>query len=501
MGWDNIKEEHRMTAGPYTGYDLSAITPLCMPWREVNHLLTPEFSRDAALLSFELASTAYDMQTAAWRHADWHDITYQIDNTLFTGPAVNGETEKGLSEALADAYQRTASAMLRRRNPITQLRGTLRQRDGSDTCKSLVMIHRLPGGRFVAAIGFMGTGKQIYDWISNFRMVQEDGVHKGFLQLTQEFEKNCPLIEFPQTARELGLEKLTLSDILAECRRPGSRFRLWMAGHSQGSAIMQLFALREISKGLLRQNVIGYGFASPSVLYRSPGCDPGSIPLFHILNADDPIPRVGAVLHVGRCKILQPDSAMRSACYGNIGKTPAFRDAMHLLSACYRNEATVLYGIALLRALMKLPDRESALALGSVLGKMLPDRLLAALGGRADQLVQFLIRHAEATYAQLTGGALPEDLLVPYEKRVSLLMERYGAQPLIRALLQAMALPHKLRGPIENNGIAAYQYIVTRRFDSLRTYVSAGTVPRSTARPLRGAKAQAAGRCLYHTIR
>ena len=70
-----------------------------------------------------------------------------------------------------------------------------------------------------------------------------------------------------------------------------------------------------------------------------------------------------------------------------------------------------------------------------------------------------------------------------------------------RALLQAMALPHKLRGPIENNGIAAYQYIVTRRFDSLRTYVSAGTVPRSTARPLRGAKAQAAGRCLYHTIR
>ena len=285
--------------GRFTGCDLTDLMPLCMPWEEINGQMCPPFSHAAALLSFELAASAYDLELDTWRDAGWHDISYQIDNALFTGPTVNNPTGGGIGGAISGAFQHLAQARLKRLNPISQLRGALRQRESSDTCKAIVMLHAIPGGRYLIAIGFMGTGKRIYDWFSNFRLAEEEGVHSGFLQLAKVFESNWDAISFPETARELKLDHLTLRDILEECRTPGSRFRLWFAGHSQGGAIMQLIAYREIRRGFLRQNMVGYGFASPSVIYDQPFCNLSAFPLYHIINADDVFPRMGAVLHSG----------------------------------------------------------------------------------------------------------------------------------------------------------------------------------------------------------
>lgn len=489
--------------GPYTGCALGDVTPLFTPWRDVNHQLMPVFSQGAAALSLELAAAAYDMQTAPWRSAGWRDISYLIDDTLLTGPAVNGETSIGeFSSALAERYQRQAASLVRKQNPISLVRGALRQREASDTCKCLVMCLKT-GPIHTVAIGFMGTGKRVYDWFSNFRTDREEGMHRGFLQLTEEFEANCPLIEFPETARDMGLEKLSLSDIFQACRRPGSRFRIWMAGHSQGGAVMQLAAFREIRRGLLKQNLIGYGFASPSVAYENPGCDLAGVPLFHFINSDDVTPRVGAYLHIGRCMIFKPDAPMRRRCYAKAWDDPAFRAALTLLQNVHGSKTGLTFSLALFRAIESLSDQEAAAAMGKMLGSFLPERMLSALGSRSDQLLRFMMRRAEIAYARATAGEeMPPGLLEQDQKKIAALLRAYGAQKFIRALFQALALPHRLRTKEgEEKGDAPYQLLVNSRFSLLRSYPNSGNVPRITGQPLRAQKAPPGGRFRRGSLR
>ena len=470
--------------GRFTGCDLANVAALCMPWIETDGLVRPEFSREAAQLSLELAATAYDLKVDDWRSAGWHDLSYQVDNTLLTGTAVNGQG-KGLSGVIGDYFRRLAHARIKRQNPISQLRGALRQREGSDTCKALVMIHAAPGGRYVVAIGFMGTGKRVYDWFSNFRLAREEGMHLGFLQLAKEFEDNGKAICFPETARELGLEKLTLSDIFAQCRRPNSRFRIWMAGHSQGGAVMQLAAFREIRRGLLRQHLIGYGFASPSVVYENPGCDLGSFPLYHIINGDDVTPRVGAALHIGRCRIFRPDTAMRQTCYRAAWPDPAFRTLLSMIQGIRESRDGLIWAMALLHALEDVPDAESVAVLTGILGRVLPERLLGALGGRLDELLRLLLHKTERGYMLSTGELQPpRGQVLRLRLRIGQLISCYGARPFVRALLQALSLPHKLRGNDAKNGVASYLYIVNERFDALRQRLWCGPAPHwNTALP------------------
>jgi len=460
--------------GRLTGHDLGSLTPLCMPWKERNGLLRPDISQGALQLSLELAATAYDLQVDPWREAGWRDFSYLVDNTLLTGSSVNG---RGIAGALSDYLRHLAQARIRRSNPITQLRGALRQREESDTCKALVMIHKAPSGRYLVGIGFMGTGKRLHDWISNFRMDSEESVHKGFLQLTREFEENMGRIQFPQTARELGLEQLTLQDILERCRRPGSPFRIWLAGHSQGGAVMQLVAWREIGRGLLRQNLIGCGFASPTVVYDSRGYDFSGIPLFHIINGDDVTPRVGATLHIGRCLVYQPDEKMRQVCYQDAWKEGEFRLILRQLQWVRSNQEALLWIIALLHTLRDLPDAQSLPIIAGVLGRI-PDRLQGLLGGRMDDMLLGLIKRAENAY-MLQSGELkaPDAVVLLLRRRIEQTLALCGAKRFVRLVLLGLSLPHKIRGVTSENGMASYQYIINCAFDSLRSRIWCSASP------------------------
>lgn len=440
-----------------------------MPWKETNGQVFPEFLHSAALLSFCLASTAYDMELDPWREAGWRDISYQVDNTLLTGPSVNREANSGIASMITDYFQRLAQSRLSRQNPVSQIRGALRQKDGSDTCKAVVMLHKAPGNRYIVAIGFMGTGKRIYDWFSNFRVSNEEGMHAGFLQLTREFEKNGDEICFPETARELGRDKLTMNDILAECRRPGSRFRIWMAGHSQGGSIMQLFTLRQIRSGVLRQNMLGYGFASPTVIYENPGCDLTSFPLYHIINADDVFPRVGALLHVGRCRVFQPDETMRKACYRAAWREPVFRTMLTLTRRACDSGSAFLFVLSMLLALEDIAAEDAMTVLNGLIGHLIPDRLLGALGSRKEDLLRTLIQKTKQAYTRATGNPEPPNaMILPLRLALSRVIAQYGAKAFSKAFLQTLSLPHKLRGSDPERGVASYQYIVTRRFGDLR---------------------------------
>ena len=455
--------------GRYTGYDLSFLTPLCMPWQEINGLLQPAFTREAALLSLELASTAYDMETENWALAGWRDFSYQIDNTLLTGSAVNREGNGMIDGMMNGYYQQLAKSRLKRQNPISQIMGTLRQREGSDTCKAIVMLHPLLGGQYLIAIGFMGTGKRVYDWISNFRVSHAERMHAGFLQLTRQFTANCDTIQFPETAKELGREKLTLTDVLQECRRPGSRFRLWMAGHSQGGAIMQIFAFNAVQQGLLRQNMLGYSFASPSVVYDHPPCDLSAFPLFHIINADDVFARMGAFLHVGRCRVFYPDEAMRRRCYGKRWEKEEFRAFLcHTRNVTGSADAFLLV-LSMLLALQDKGQDEALTTLNGMIGSLIPQKIVSAFSGRGDDLIRMLIRRIKQGYTLASQQAEPpEQALSMLRSQMASLLEAYGGKAFSLAFLSAIALPHKLRGPVGDDCLASYQFIVTERFGDLR---------------------------------
>lgn len=463
--------------GAFTGCNLNDLTSLSMPWRTVNGQLQPPFSQEAAQLSLELAATAYDQKMDRWRQAGWQDISCQSEGILRTDIA-NEIPARKIGGRVSEYICNFAKTRLRRQLPIQQLHAVLHTQKKENRCKVVVMSHPLGAKQYMIAIGFMGTTKQFSDWASNFRLANTQGVHQGFLQLTEDFEALCSQIPFPKTAQELGLSQLTLADILDECHRPGSRFRIWLAGHSQGGAVMQLFALREIRRGLLRQNLIGYGFASPSVLYASLPGDITNFPLYHIQNGDDLIPRVGATLHVGRCRLLHPQESMRAKCYHEAWMDPAFRQMLNMMRSIPDTGHALAWLIALLRAIEQLPDAEAMAMIAGMAGRFIPERFIESIGGRIDELLHGAQAKVAAAYRQITTKEeLPECFINRMQRRIERLLSDYGAKNFMKTFFQSTSLPHKLRGSMQEP--ASYQYIVNHCFQALQQGFTGTFAPRA----------------------
>lgn len=447
--------------------DLKNTGALLMPMKTEHGLQQPAFSCEGAYLSLQLASLAYTLDTAPWRENGWRDMSYHIDNSLWTGEEVNG------GGMLGEYRQLLARFKAKTTNWLGQVMGTVRNREESDTCKAVVMCRKDGSGKYVVAIGFMGTGKRFYDWISNFRIAEQEGMHQGCLQLTRHFEESLSHILFPETAKELSLNKLTLQDILTECRQSGSRFKIWLAGHSQGGAVMQLFAYRAIANGVLRSNLIGYGFASPSVMYKTGNVDLRSIPLFHLLNADDLTTRVGARLHIGRCLNDTPMEEMRKTCYGKANEDASFREMMLLIRCVRNNLDAMLFLIALLNRLQKLSDSVMVAAVSEILGRFMPEKLLGMLGGRMEDMLSMARRFVERNYYRSTGSRyLPQGIVAVWEGRIGRMMETMGARQFVKYLLQVLGIPHRMRMKESyGDALPAYAYMVERDMQHLKTVI------------------------------
>ena len=449
------------------------INVLMQPMKTEYGRQTAALSKDAARFSLQLASLAYTLDLDAWRADGWQDVSYHIDNKLLSGEAANGTG--GLSGMISEYRQFMSRLKAKSTNIINQVMGTVRNREESDTCKAVVMMKKAGPNRYLVAIGFMGTGKRVYDWLANIRIHNEEGMHQGTLQLTRRFEENLQDIIFPQTARELGLEKLTLQDILQECRRTDSRFKIWMAGHSQGGGVMQLFAYRAVSRGVLRSNMIGYGFASPSVLFGNSKMDVQSMPLFHVINEDDLVPRLGARVHVGQCLLYRPTADMRQACYGKVWKSEAYEAAFGLVQRVRHTEDVMALVMALCSALQQLSDEATVQAASELLGRFLPERMVSLLGGQMDQGLQALQRYVERNYRQATGKEeLPAGKITVFRNAIMAEMETYGTRVFVKCLLQVMGIPHRLRyQAVHGEAVPAYAYLTDEGFFGLRKGISA----------------------------
>ena len=170
---------------------------------------------------------------------------------------------------------------------------------------------------------------------------------------------------------------------------------------------MPLMAYREIEKGFLRQNMIGYGFASPSVIYDPPACDVSAFPLFHIINADDIFPRTGAALHFGRCRIFYPDDKMRAACYGESWQRPQFRDMLRLTRNVTCSRQAFLLLLAVFQALQAIPQEEAAVVLNSFIGSVIPEMLLPAVSAKGEDVLRLVIGRIRQGYALASGQEEP----------------------------------------------------------------------------------------------
>lgn len=459
--------------GPITALPLGNTESLVRPFaRDPFYRLRPAFSREACGLSLELARMAYTLEVEPWMQAGWDDISIQIDNDLHTGLGTGGEKD-ALQAVKTTGKLYLAKAALQDRIDLRHLMAGLRQEDGSDTAKAVIMLHPLENGGYLTAIGFMGTGKRINDWLSNLRLSTEAGFHKGFYGLSSHFEQSLGRIRFPAAAARLGLEELTLKDILEEMRSPASRFRLWMAGHSQGSAVMQVFAHRLITAmGVLPQNMVGYGFASPTVATGRLLYDPASYPLYHILNEEDMVTKVGAMVHLGLCLEHPASPQLRREAYhqdGSVEETPAFSLLSRLSAEVEDGPSALLFSHAFFEGLRETleTDREDA-----------PERNpIASLWGQAVNYagktavgwLDNLLEYMEKSYLNLTERPFPRE--GRHEELVQLFaaaVKEHGIRTLLDAWTELLVPPHRI---VKDDKDGAYAHIVKRGIHALRPFI------------------------------
>ena len=482
--WNPFQRRPDEPVGPVTGCDLRAVEALMRPFaRDPFYRLRPPFSKEAAKLSLELADMTYTLDVDAWLEAGWTDFSILIDDSLQSG-LTHWESGDGLRAFINRFRLMRAKVALRDPNPVSQLKAALRQREKSDTVKAVCMLHPVEGGMWLLAIGFMGTGKRFYDWISNFRFTTEEGFHRGFYQLCESFELNAESIVFPTAAQAMGVEKLTLGEVLASMRSLSSPFRLWMAGHSQGGAVMQVFTHRLMTDwGVLPQNMVGYGFASPMVATGRFVYDPAAYPLYHILNSDDAVGRMGALLHLGMCAEYPAGDAIRESTYG--WSTEEEDVLLRQELAFFEEDMTDMPAvIAHMTALLQcVAEEKGAEGLSELMtswwASPLVDRVLWKAGDRAMDLVEKFSDHSQKGHIALTGQPLDENLLRSLRMRVRPIVQKHSSRSLWNVLLEYSAAPHHLtRGDGRQDG--AYAWIVKHALDDLRPFIwikSPGKMP------------------------
>ena len=431
--------------GPYTRCDLSDARNLLPSKRQ-------GYTRAAMCFALELSRLSYDMDIAPCLDAGWEDVSFQVDDLLLT--SFHGKDARARKACLQAAAK--ARARMEKLDPLSQIKGFRRQKEALDTCKAMVMAKALDDEKTMIVIAFTGTTKRLYEWLSNLRMQEEEGFHAGFLLLTKQFEENAARILFPHTAQRMGFASLSLMDIMQHLRMGSNRFQVFVTGHSQGAALMQIYIHRLMASGVPAERLHGMGFASPSVVNER-ALRWANYPVQHFINADDLIARVGGRMHIGLCSVLPATQAYRRACYGPKADTPAMRDVLNELHALRDTEEALLFGVAVTDVLSDLPENVSEEVLMIAARGFLPDALAQRLAGYARRVARALSRRLTAMCVRVVGH-LDDDKLQTLHSRLEILFERYGAREIMTLIAETLMRPHALA---EADGARAYQLLVT----------------------------------------
>ncbi len=405
-------------------------------------------AQDTLALSLELSALAYDMDVGRFLDDGWQDVSFQVDDLLLTG----FQSRRACEQAAVKARSRLDKLGL-----ISQYRGFKREKEETSTCKAVVMAKALTDEKTCIIIAFTGTTRRLYEWLSNLRVTEEDGFHAGFLQLTRLFAENEGKIRFPALAGK------TLLDILQEMRAGSRRYHLFVTGHSQGAALMQIYIYHLLKSGVPGDCVRGVGFASPSVAMQRSVHLAADYPVLNIINADDVIARIGGQMHIGMCRVLPATTAYRRACYGPKADSPALRAALDLMHRVRSTEDALLLFIALTESFLALPEAESEEVLSSLIKLYLPDALSQHLTGYARRMVRAAGRRLRKKCEQVAGGISAEKL-AEFQLSWAQYFSRHGIREGAGMVLEALIRPHSLS---DENQKRAYQTLVNEYAEKL----------------------------------
>ncbi len=427
-------------------------------------------NREAARFALELAAVAYNFDVNRWLNAGWTDISIQADERVLTGVRSPEAEPVPLRQRILNEYIAVSARRHIASNHIIRRAAgrALRRSKAQETGKAITMIHPLPEGRFAVAVGFMGTGRRMSDWAVNFQLRHPDGFHEGFSSLCRQFMDNADRILFDQTAKQLGLPRMSLRDVILEAGQGSCRFRFMAAGHSQGAAVLQLWFRELIGLGVPQGNILGYGFGSPSVAADA-AQDTHTWPLFHFINSEDLFTRVGLQHHMGRCFIYEADHPMRVLCYEGMQDSPLFMSMLAQANGFSGTQDALRFNIAFIEALKLLPPREAATALTVFTGNGLEGRLMLHRDEPVGSLLRLMGRSVRKNYESVTGTPIGDIELTDLTAQIKAQMEIHGAQTYTQMMFRVLSVPHALVLRDANNpGLAPYSYMVIRAFANMR---------------------------------
>jgi len=271
------------------------------------------YNRELAIRSLAFSKASYNMRITQFIMDGWLDYTLVYEGKI---------------HARADDWNIEPSKRALFFSSIKQMLTT-------QSAKAVVMGRPTSSRKAIVNITFTGT-KHVTDWFNNFKVGVSNQLHKGFYELATQFDSLIGQIHLTLLARTLGMTDLTLADVFEEAKKPDSRFKIWVTGHSQGGALTQVYIAEFLSRrGVLHENIFGYAFASPSVATPNYCEHPGNYPIYNINSADDFAVRVGSALRLGMDLMYYPDESFREENYADYTKPETREMYQEILKLCY----------------------------------------------------------------------------------------------------------------------------------------------------------------------
>lgn len=271
------------------------------------------YNRELAIRSLAFSKASYTMHITPFIMDGWLDYTLVYEGKI---------------QARADDWNIEPTGRKVFLSSIKQLLST-------QSAKAVVMGRPTSSHTAIVNITFTGT-KHAADWLNNFKVSVSNQLHKGFYELASQFDSLVDQIHLTLLARTMGMKDLTLMQVFEEAKRPDSRFKIWVTGHSQGGAMTQVYIAEFLTRyGVLHENIFGYSFASPSVATTKYCEHPGDFPVFNINNADDFACRVGSALRLGMDLMYYPDESFRMENYPHYAEPDIHALYQEILNLCY----------------------------------------------------------------------------------------------------------------------------------------------------------------------
>ena len=457
---------------PITNIPLSDVEWLIQPMvNDPFFNMRPRLTTPAISLSAELAHLAYRLNWDEWQKAGWTDLHVKVNEKLESVYDNKSASWFSWAKKYFRNQQERLQEHIDKQSLLSDLKNVVRHRKQTNTLKAIIMTKVQEKGKHVIAIGFMGTGKKFSDWVSNMKWTAENQLHKGFYQLTEFFWGDLQTIDFPELAKKMGVEKLTFSDVLNEMQKEDSPYQLWLSGHSQGAAVMQIFCHQLMAeKKVLPAHILGVGFAAPSVAMPDFPLAKDYYPLYHICNSEDVIPRIGAWRHLGLLLYFPSDVLLRSRTYAFASEETAvqLRNLIRPVVAEITDASTFyLYFVALVRVLWEEKGLDSLEMLKDHKWSFdTVDKLINYASDKAQYWTDRLLTHCKEGYVCITGETMDEETLHSTIERFRPVIKNTDTKLFLSTLSEVVHAPHTLMAQ-SGRSLGVYGYIVQNGLDSL----------------------------------